>query len=208
MLLFSRVVTPTASPKRFMPFVHEVTAFVNEHSSLDVHCWMAGFGMPVGTVAWTTIVDSQATLAAATADLMTNAAYLDLLDGATEMATSPAVDSLSSHIYGDRKPSAPGSVLNMTSGVAETARMADAVAWAVDMASYVETLIESPVVVASSLFGTLGQMSFVSIYDDYAEADAVRAKVQTDAGYHERITGSAGLFVSGSGTVVQATRII
>lgn len=208
MLLFSRMATPTVSPKKAMPFVHKVTAYVNEHSDLELSCWLATLGVPVGTVAWSTVAESQAALAAANAGLMSDPGYLDVLEEGEALGNTPAVDSLRNHIYGDRKASAVGSVLQMTSGVAETARLADAIGWAVDMASYVESVINSPVVVTNSVTGTLGELSFISVQDGYEQVDSARNALQADTGYLERIAKSDGLFVSGSGHVVQAMRII
>lgn len=208
MLLFSREATPTVAPSKAMPFIQQVTDYVNENSDLELSCWSVAFGRPVGTVAWSTVVDSQATLAAATAELMADPGYHQLLEAGEEMGSEPAVDTLLGHVYGDRTQSQVGSVIQMTSGVAETARMADAIAWAVDMAGFVESIIDSPVVVASNVTGTMGQLNFITISDDFAAVDASRASVQADTGYFERIAKSDGLFVSGSGHVTQAVRII
>jgi hypothetical protein len=59
MLLFSRVVTLTGSPRKSMPWAVQITEYVNAHGSLPVTCWATTFGQPIGTVGWSTMVESR-----------------------------------------------------------------------------------------------------------------------------------------------------
>ena len=47
-------------------------------------------------------------------------------------------------------------------------------------------------------YGEFGGMAFISLASDMAAADEMAATVRADAGYLERITASAGLFVDGT----------
>jgi hypothetical protein len=102
MLRFSRVFTPSGSPRKVMPWVANITTYVNANSPLDVTCWAATFGYPIGTVAWTTMVDSQATLAATMNTFLSQDAYLDLIDVAVAdgLVTTPGQDLLREVVYG------------------------------------------------------------------------------------------------------------
>ena len=55
MLLFSRVLTVTGSPRQALPWALGVTSYVNDHSDLDVSLWSATYGYPLGTLAWTAL---------------------------------------------------------------------------------------------------------------------------------------------------------
>jgi len=50
----------------------DMTAFVIANSPLNATCWTADYGYPLGTVAWSSIVESEAALAAAFAGLGSN----------------------------------------------------------------------------------------------------------------------------------------
>ena len=46
-----------------------ITEYVNANSSFEVSCWSALFGQPIGTTAFTALVESQAELAAGIGDI-------------------------------------------------------------------------------------------------------------------------------------------
>ncbi|MBK5333831.1 MAG: hypothetical protein JJD93_17780 [Ilumatobacteraceae bacterium] len=208
MLMFSRLLTLSGSPRRAMPWAVGITEYVNAHSSLSVSCWLGGFGYPLGTVAWSSLVDSQAALAAGTADLLTDPAYFDMIESAADMVAGPGQDSLRELVYGTPgEPPALGAVTNVTTATAIVDRMADAVGWAVEIAQHVESVINTPVAVLTDVFGTLGTITWISSQPDFAAADTARGKISADGDYLKRVSGSKGLFIEGSGHVGQVTRI-
>jgi hypothetical protein len=191
-----------------MPWAVGITEYVNAHSSLSVSCWLGGFGYPLGTVAWSSLVDSQAALAAGTGDLLTDPAYFDLIESAADMVAGPGQDSLRELVYGTPgEPPALGAVANVTTATAIVDRMADAVGWAVEIAQHVESVINTPVAVLTDVFGTLGTITWISSQPDFAAADTARGKISADGDYLKRVSGSKGLFIEGSGHVGQVTRI-
>jgi hypothetical protein len=146
MLLFSRIATLTGSPRRALPWAVEITQYVNTHGSIPVTLWAGNFGYPLGTVIWSAAVESQAALEAATAPLLADPGYLDLLDAAADLITTPGYDVLREVLYGaPGEPPAVGSVLNITVATAVVDRMADALGWAVEVAQHVESVVGSPV---------------------------------------------------------------
>ena len=94
MLMFSRVLTLSGSPRRAMPWAVGITEYVNAHSSMSASCWLGSFGYPLGTVAWSALVESQAALAASTADLLTDPGYFDMIESAADMVAGPGQDTL------------------------------------------------------------------------------------------------------------------
>ena len=208
MLMFSRLVTLTGSPRTAMPWAVGITEYVNAHGSLPVTCWSGTFGYPIGTMAWSSMAESQAALSAATGQLLGDAGYLDLIEAAADLVTTPGQDSLREVIYGTPgEPPAIGAVATITTAVALVDRMADAIGWAVEIGQHVESVIGTPVAVLADVFGTMGGITWIGSAPDFAAGDAARAKLNADADYLKHLAGSKDLFIPGSGHLSQATRI-
>jgi hypothetical protein len=208
MLLFTRLVTLTGSPRKSIPWAMQMTEYVNSHGSLPVTCWSGTFGYPIGTVAWSTMVESQAALGAATSGLVADPGYLDLVESAADLVSTPGEDLLREVVYGTPgEPPAIGSIATVTTATAIVDRMADAVGWAVEIAQHVENVIGTPVAVLTDVFGTMGGVAWISSQPDATAADAARGKINADGDYLSKIAGSKGLFIEGSGHLSQATRI-
>ncbi|MEO8267706.1 MAG: hypothetical protein ABI706_19560 [Ilumatobacteraceae bacterium] len=185
-----------------------ITEYVNAHGALPVTCWSGTFGYPIGTVAWSSMVESQAALAAATGQLIGDAGYLDLIESAADLVGAPGSDSLREVIYGTPgEPPAIGAVATVTTATAVVDRMADAVGWAVQVGQHVESVIGTPVAVLTDVFGTMGGITWIGSAPDFAAGDAARAKLNADADYLKHLAGSKDLFIPGSGHISQATRI-
>jgi hypothetical protein len=208
MLLFARVATFTGSPRRVMPWATGITQYVNAHSSLPVTCWTGSFGYPLGTMIWSAMVESEAALAASTAQLLADPAYLDLLESAADLISTPGHDMLREVLYGTPGDPPPvGALATVTTATAIVDRLGDALGWAVEIGQHVEQVIGTPVSVYTNVFGTMGGIMWMGVAADPAAADAARAKLSADTGYLKLITGSKDLFIDGSGHVRQAIRI-
>ena len=208
MLLFSRMVTLTGSPRTAMPWAVGITEYIQAHSPLPVTCWSGTFGYPIGTVAWSAMVESQAELAAARGQLLGDAGYLDLLEAAGDLVTTPGEDQLGEVIYGTPgDPPAIGAVATVTTATAVVDRMAEALGWAVEIGQHVESVIGTPVAVLTGVYGTMGGISWIGSAPDFVASDAARAKLNANADYLKHLSGSKGLFIPGSGHLGQATRI-
>lgn len=208
MYMFSRVVTLTGGPRKVMPWVADITAYVNAQGTLPTSCWQATFGYPLGTVAWSTIAESQAALAAAMGSLGAQSDFLDRLDAGTELVAAPGQDSLREIVYGTPSDPPPiGAVATVTTATALVDRMADAMTWAVEIGQYVENAIGSPVAVLRDVFGTMGGITWIGSVPDVAAADAAAGKMAADSGYVGKLAGSKDLFIPGSGRTGQLIRI-
>lgn len=192
-----------------MPWVDDITKYVNDHTSLDVTCWAGIFGYPIGTVAWSAMVESQAALAAATGGLISDNDYLDRIEAAAAFVTTPGQDLLREVVYGvPGEPPALGSVATITTAIAMVDRLAEAVGWAVEIAQHIEGLIGSPIAVLTDVFGTMGGITWIGAQPDTAALDASRAKIGADPSYLGRLAGTKELFIPGSGHIGQVTRIV
>lgn len=209
MFQFARALNLRGDARETMAWAAEITGYVKEHSDLDVSLWGAVFGYPVGTVAWSTIVEGRAQLAAETDKLTADNGYLDLVMKAQDWVTTPAEDIFRRVVHGGPadEPPAAGAVASVTQAVPATGKMPDALAWAVDMAEYGSGLAGTQVSLLVNAYGALGGMAFITVLPDMAAVDALTAAVQADAGYIDRIRASAGLFVDGSATVSLLRRL-
>ena len=52
MLLFSRILSTRGNPRHVMPWASTITEHLRSAIELDITCWQADFGYPVGTLAW------------------------------------------------------------------------------------------------------------------------------------------------------------
>ncbi len=208
MLLFSRVVTLTGSPRKTVPWAIDVTGYVNDHSDLDVSLWSATFGYPVGTMAWSSLVESEVALADGTAKLLVDDGYLSMLDQAESFITQPGQDLLREMVHGQPGDPPPiGAVATITTATALVDRMADALAWGVDVAQYVEGATGVPIAVLTNVYGQLGEIAWIGVRPDIAGAEAVRTKLGGDADYLGRMVATKDLFVPASGHVSSVTRL-
>ncbi len=208
MFLYTRGVTLRGSPRQVLPWVSQITEYVNSKTSLGVTAWNADFGHPIGTIVWNALVESQAALSAETSQLLGDEGYADLLEAASDLVAAPGEDGLARLVHGSpSEPPALGSVAMVTSAHAIVDRIGDTLAWSVDIAQHVESVTGSPISVWSSVYGQMGEMAFIGVNNDPAALDASDEAISTDDGYYERLHKSAGLWVEGSGHVARYTRI-
>ena len=113
----------------------------------------------------------------------------------------PANEATAGEVTG---PPAAASVITATM---ETSRAGSAVAWAVDLAKYVNNLTAQPMAVLASNFGVYGTISWLGYGSSLAAIEEAGGKINSDPGFIQRLGDSAGLFVPGSGTGALSRKI-
>ncbi len=209
MLLFGRMATLGGHPRAAMAWAAEMNAYVCKKSGRPLALWSVSFGQPVGSVVWTVPVDSHADLQAAFAGLAEDDGYYALIEKGAPFVTGPMVDTLREVVHGAPTPGGRpvGSVAVLTTATMSADKGADAVAWSVELASYVTSVTGDPSMFLLDSYGTFGQATWIGAAADMAAVDAASAKMQTDPGYLKRLAASGGLFIPGSGRRSLATRI-
>jgi hypothetical protein len=208
MLLFSRTITLSGSPRRAVPWALAMTEYVNAHVDVDVSLWSYDFGQPLGTVAWSAIIESQAAFAAATAGLLADDGYFDLIDQAADITPTPGVDRLRQLVHGEPTGPAPmGAVATLTTATAMVDRLVAAVGWSVEIAQHITEVTGAPIAVLTSSFGQMGEIAWIGVQPDLVSAAAVGEKLAADPGYVSRMPATKDLFIQGSGHTAQLTRI-
>jgi hypothetical protein len=200
MYQFGLLLTLQGDTRETMPWASEMTAHVNANTGLDLSLWGSVFGYPSGTVAWSAMVEGRAQLGGEMAKLATDNAYHDLRSKAQEWVTGPAENIFRSVVHGapGDEPPAIGAVASVTTAVAATGKMAEAVGWGVDMAQHASSVTATPVLLLVNAYGDFGGMAFISTVADMGVADSSADALQGDSDYIAKIGASSGLFVDGS----------
>lgn len=210
MYLFSRTVTMRGNPRDTTPYAKDICAMVNERSHFDLSLWQGLFGVPVGTVVFSMLVESRAALLAGEMELMADDDYLDLLDRGQDFVTTPPEDRLVAmvhHAGGELQRADVGAVADITSAQVEVDRTAEAVGWSIGMADLVAEISGYPVHLGTVQHGSFGELQWTSTGPDITEADRVADLLAKDTDYIERLGHATGLFVPGSGRQLLAVRI-
>jgi hypothetical protein len=187
-----------------------VTEYVNKKSSLQVSCWAGLYGVPLGSIGWSSMIESRSQLADETRALATDAKYAKIVAKAAEWVVGQGEDTIRTLVSGGRgtaPPPALGSVALRTTAVVAMGQIAAAMAWCVEMAEYASILTGTPVGFFTDAYGTFGSVAWISVADSMAEVDKAEAMTSGDAGYIQRLVAGGDLFVPASGHASLLTRI-
>ncbi len=211
MYLFSRSAVLTGNPAAAMPWAVKIGEYVSTTTGRPLSTWAAQFGRPLGTVTWSTILESHADLNAAFGALESDAGYARLVEEGMPFFSSPHEMTLRQPLHGGPtpggEPPAVGALANVTTAVAANGKMAEAFAWGIAVSEHVEKVTGNPVTFMSDAYGAFGQLTWLGTSPDLEAVDAANAKLAADAGYMDLLGQSGDLFVPGSGHQALFARI-
>jgi len=209
MYLFSRLATLRGNERRSIAWAVEMTNHVNSLSDHTLTLWRAEFGYPVGTVAWSTWVESMDALRKGFDPVAADDGYYDLIDAGLEFIQEPPQDLLRRAIHGEpgSTPPAPGAVTSVTTAVVANGQYAEAAAWGIEMAELVQQITGHPTMFLADAYGTFGQVTWLTGAPDLAAADASGELVQANPDYVKRLSDVGDLFVPASGQQRLVSRI-
>ena len=134
--------------------------------------------------------------------------YHAKLASGREFSGGPPIDEISTPIYGELGDPPPvGSVAVVTRATIANGAYAEAIAWGVEMAQYVEGVSGLRSTFLVDDFGPFGQVRWIGIAPDAATADAAGQKVNADPGYIDKLSAAGKLFAQGSGHRGLASRV-
>jgi hypothetical protein len=194
MHMYSRLLTLQGGPVRPMEWAQKVTERVNAVMDVDVTLWSAAFGYPGGTVAWSTIVESRAQLADNFAKAGADQGFL--VRTIAHMTTEPT---------GEAPPM--GAVAELVTAVAAGGKFAAATAWGAEIADQYKAVTGTDAVFLIDDYGPFGQVTWISLHETPAAADAAAAAAAGDEAYAKAIEKAGDLFLDGSGTRGSVIRI-
>lgn len=210
MIIFQRMVTFEGPPQDVTPWAIDITQLANDRTELNVSLWQGSFGGPIGTLAWSSLVENLTALEAAVNTLGADADYLDMLSRARDWTRSPGEDSLLrvQHVAGgEYSRPAVGGYAEGTMAVPAEGKMRAANEFGVAISDLHAELTHASVLFCSSAYGHFGELRWLALYDSAAHVEEAAGAVGKDADYAERIDDAGDLFVEGMTQRVLARRI-
>lgn len=210
MIIFQRLATFEGPPEEIAPWALEITEAVNQRTHLNVSLWQGQFGGPVGTLAWSALVDNLTVLEAATDSLAGDAAYSSLLSKARDWTRTPPEDFLLRMVHsagGDYVRPDVGAYAEGTVAVPADGKLAKAGAFGVEIADLHANLTHSSVLFCTSEYGAFGEMRWLALYDSAAAVDTAAEAIAKDQDYGAKLDAAGGLFVEGLARRTLARRI-
>lgn len=206
MKLFTRQIMTVGAAA--VDWATETRAAASEKMGIEISLWAAGFGAPIGAMAFTARVEGIADLAAKAAPLADDAAYQDLLARGADLMVGPPSDSLATPLHGDLgDPPAVGSFAAVTSAAVANGKYAEAIGWGVEVAQHVTTVTGTPVGLMMQEYGQFGVLTWIGVSADAAGVDASMEAMNGDAAYIAKLSEAGDMFVPGSGNRSLVTRI-
>jgi len=210
MIIFQRLATFEGPPEEMAPWALEITEAVNQRTHLNVSLWQGLFGGPVGTLAWSALIDNLTVLEAATDSLATDAGYLSLLSKARDWTRTPAEDSLLRMVHtagGDYVRPDVGAYAEGTMAVPAEGKLAKAGAFGVEIADLHAKLTHASVLFCTSEYSAFGEMRWLALYDSAAAVDSAAEAIAKDQEYGAKVDAAGSLFVEGLARRTLARRI-
>jgi hypothetical protein len=199
MQLFTRQMMTAGPEIEAGVWAAEMAAMVSAKMETEVALWAAGFGEPIGAIAYTMPVDGIADLMAKTAPLQDDADYHAKIAAGADFVVGPPQDSLATPLHGDLGESPPvGSMAVVTNAVIANGQYAEAVGWGIDVAQHITSLTGMPVGLMMQEYGNFGQLTWIGIGADAAAVDASAAATNGDAEYIKKLSAAGNLFVPGT----------
>ena len=210
MIIFQRLVTFEGPPEEVAPWALEITEAVNKRTHLNASLWQGLFGGPVGTLAWSTLVDNLTVLEAANDSLAADAGYLSLVAKARAWTSTPPEDFLLRMVHtsgGDYVRPGVGAYAEGTVAVPAAGKLAKAGAFGAEIADLHAKLTHSSVLFCTSEYGAFGEMRWLALYDSAAAVDSAAEAIAKDADYTAKLEAAGDLFVEGLARRTLARRI-
>jgi len=210
MYLFRRQLLVRGDPRKTLPWAQDMAALVSVKTALPVSLWSATLGAPIGSLVFSTFVESRVALAAATRGLVDDPEYLDLAVAGQQYVVAAPEDTLLGivHNAGDEyQPAAVGAMVTSTSAVISAGKYGAATRWSIEVADLVAEITGLPVLFGTHVGGTIGRVEWVQSAPDVAAHEAAGQQMNNDRRYLAKIDEISGLFVEGSGQVLLGQRL-
>jgi hypothetical protein len=180
-----------------MQWAAEITKAVQQAGGMT-SLWAGGPGSVPGTVAWSSLVDSFASLEQMGDALLGSADYVSLLAQAGQHVASIEPDVMMEIVHGAITGQAElGSYIGAVNATVNPDRGPEALAWAVQIADAWAETTGVPVVVVTNAAGPMGGVGWLARHADAASIDASNAKIAGSASFAEVYGAGAGLFTDG-----------
>jgi len=200
MYLFTR--TSTVHENRVaegLAFAAEAASKVKAITGVTVNVYNAQFGLPLGTVIWSSRYENHSELADVQAKLSIDPGYLELVKQGGSLF-GKVTDSLNS-VLSSSGLTSPKPIYVVTEAVIANGKAAKATAFGVKAQEYVASKTGLATAFVAGVYGRFGGVGWLVGADTMADVDKLHDWEATDKGFRDMIdqAGTDGLFVEGSG---------
>ena len=210
MMIFQRMITFQAPPREVVPWAVDMTELVNDKTHLNTSLWQGLYGGPLGTLAWSALIDNLTTLEVAMDTLAADGDFLAHADKAQDWVGTPGEDRLLRVVHtagGEYERPGVGAYAEGTVAVPAEGKMMEASAFGVKISDMGSELTHAAVLFANSSYGNFGELVWLALYESAAEVDRAAEVLGKDEGYIKAIDGAGDLFQEGSARRTLARRI-
>jgi hypothetical protein len=180
-------------------FAIEMARYASATTGLEVIPWATVYGGPVGAVSYSARVDSQAAMGSALATLVADAGYQQRIAASVgHLFAGPVEDGIAELVSVARSGGSTGSFASTVTARCAPGRMAEAMAWGVDILSHHSKVTDLDGAFVRGLYGPWATVGWINLADSWEDIDASTAALAADASYLERIDDAGQLFLAGS----------
>jgi hypothetical protein len=200
MYLFSKTATihPEHTPAA-LAFSLEAAAYASSVTGITITTWSTVYGGSLADVGWSMRVDSIDENGALFAKLQGDRSYENLLASARGYFVGAVEDSIGQIVtaHGDGNV---GNFVHLVQAQCAPGRIADAMAWGVDMSALVFKVTGLGGAMVRPVFGPWATLAWTMSAESLADIDHAVEATSADPEYIERIDQGGELFVTGSVT--------
>ena len=199
MNLFTR--TRTTKPEHLAEgraFAVEIAAHVSATTGVQITPWATLYGAPIGTLSFSAVVDSQAAMGVAQEKLGADTEYQKLVSEAAGRLFVGNSEDLMGEVVSTVGSPGPAHYSTIVTAQCAPGKIADAMAWAVDIQSHVNKLTNGDGLLLRGLYGPFGTLAWIGLFKSLADVDASGAAMSGDPTYIEQLDQAGELFVTGT----------
>lgn len=198
MMLYQRMLRVTGGPAA-LAWAMEVTAGVNKHATAPVSLWAGAFGAPAGTIAWSAPLEHLSQVDALNAAMAADADLSSTVSKAAQFVADVEPDRLLALAHGEITDSAPvGSYVGAVRAMAAPGKWVAAGAWAVHIAGVYSEVTGLDVVVASTVAGPMGEITWLVRHADSSSVEAAIGATMSSEKYIGEVEGGGEFFLPGA----------
>jgi hypothetical protein len=190
-----------------LTFATEICGEVEKVTGVEVHAWSVLYGDEINNVSWTARAESHAAMGAISAKLQADAGYMARTAEAAELFTTAPIDTFAEVLATVNETDALGTYSSVVMAQCAAGKIAEAMAWGVDIFNHVGKVTGRPGLFIRSLYGPWASLAWVALADTLEEVDAASTAMSSDPGYIEMIDQAGDLFLPGSGQSRLSQRI-
>lgn len=199
MYLFSRTsLAALGKQGEAIPAAIAIADKVGSISGHEIKVMSAHFGAPLGTIMWTTTLESHAQRQEMLDALTADQSYLEAVAAMAPLFMTSAEDRISRFLSPPVEPTSK--YYAATRAAMADGHFAEAVEFGLEISDYMTAQTGMPGAFLKPSFGGFGDVTWVRGFASMSDVDQFADWEMGDAGYQSRVKAAAGLFVPNSGT--------